>query len=235
MSEPVWIECGGEADAPDAEAIERMLGDDRHVVLRFAPGSLSEEEKRRVMRRLVERLPNCSVFDAGAQNGAERITIMRVISEAVVLANADAIVEAARLFRRIARERIAELAAQFGVRPDAFADGLFRFGLEPGQSSGTLPSGWKYYFHGLECAFGNPATGQGLDVRLGFGEEFGVLDPYFFARFVASTPELQTVARLFRNDYHDPKRALEILEKRGLFRRVISHTWERVGLAVAPN
>ena len=40
-----------------------------------------------------------------------------------------------------------------------------------------------------------------------FREELGVLDPFFFARYVSTTPGLEEEAALFGQRVHDPRRA----------------------------
>lgn len=57
-----------------------------------------------------------------------------------------------------------------------------------------------------------------MDVRLGFGEEFGVLDPYFLVRFIRSSASRREAASLLSDDYHDPSRVLEVLHARGHLR-----------------
>jgi hypothetical protein len=38
-----------------------------------------------------------------------------------------------------------------------------------------------------------------------------VLDPYFFARFVKTTPGLEGLGKLLRHDFHDPARVIDLL------------------------
>jgi hypothetical protein len=93
---------------------------------------------------------------------------------------------------------------------------------------------WEYYFHGGECQFRNTQSGQIVEVCLGFQDEFGVLDPYFFFQFVSTTPGLEGVAELFKDSFHDTLRALEILERDGHVRRIRSRSGNRAGL-IAPD
>lgn len=93
---------------------------------------------------------------------------------------------------------------------------------------------WEYGFHGGECQFRNMPTGQILEICLGFQNEFGVLDPYFFFQFISTTPGLEKVAKLFNDGFHDTRRALEILEQHGYLRRISSQPDNRTGL-IAPD
>ena len=95
---------------------------------------------------------------------------------------------------------------------------------------GRLDFRWGYAFHGHECGFRDRLTGQDVEVILGFPGEFGVLDPFFFARFVATTAGLEVVAALFKDGFHDPLRALEILERNGRLTRIAVQGTERRGM-----
>jgi hypothetical protein len=70
-------------------------------------------------------------------------------------------------------------------------------------------------------------------VELDFRGEFGVLDPFFFSRFVTTTPGLEGVAALFRDGYHDPLRALVVLERWGRLTRITDGTDGRRGLVAS--
>jgi hypothetical protein len=63
-----------------------------------------------------------------------------------------------------------------------------------------------------------------VEVRLGFREEFGGLDPYFFALFVQTTPGVERLADLMRDDYHGPSRVFEVLARDGHL-RVVTGEW----------
>jgi hypothetical protein len=83
-----------------------------------------------------------------------------------------------------------------------------------------LGDGWVSSPHGTECRFENGVTGQEVEVCLGFGAEFGVLDPYFFARFVKTTPGLEHLGTLLRHDFHDAARVIDTLATKGHVTRV---------------
>jgi hypothetical protein len=234
MTEPLWLDCPSATDCPTADRLEELATDERHVVLRFPADAFSPPRrltKAALIGRLASALPECSVFDSGQSSGVERITVMKVIRPEVVRANEAEFVRALRLFRRTASELANRLAQRLGVAPDRLAEcrqGRAQegwFGRVRGLLGLTLPSNrldreWSYDFHGLECRFENRKTGQVVEVRLEFGTEFGVLDPYFFALFLKSTPELSHLARLIRHDYHDSARVLNVLRDSGHLRLV---------------
>lgn len=234
MTTPIRRVCRGVADLPPAPEIRRLVDDGHHLVLRVdPPPDDAGFDERLVIDRLAPQLPDYTVFDSGGG-----VTVKKVIAEADVLAGADAIVAAAVRFRRTAAGLMGRLSKTLDIPLGAFyrleyrpllRRGLFRDGWR-----GRLDPRWGYAFHGRQCGFHDRATGQVVEVEMGFREEFGVLDPSFFARFAASTPGLEAVAALFRDGYHDPLRALLVLERQGRLRRITDQTTGRVGLA-APD
>jgi hypothetical protein len=63
--------------------------------------------------------------------------------------------------------------------------------VTPGDAVCELYGEWVSRPHGLECRFENKVRGQEVEVSLTFGAEFGVLDPFFFARLVKTPPGLE--------------------------------------------
>jgi hypothetical protein len=138
---------------------------------------------------------------------------MKEVSTSDVEAHVAEILAAARLFREQATDLMTRLASALGAAPEDFAsDSSFWVQFE---QIGRLDADWRYAFHGFECSFNNEQTGQYLKVRLGFAGEFGVLDPYFFAEFIKSTPGTEDLSGLFKDSYHDGLRALATLGRRG--------------------
>lgn len=238
MSKPYRLTCRTKKDIPSFAAIRSLVTREQHLVLQFPVvrrsfifDKLCAISKRRLINSLARELPEYSVFDSGGRIGAsEHVTIKAVVSKDLVLAHADVLV-AARQFRASSHELISLLAQKLGVPDEAFGDERFRFGLPQDQESGELTDSWHYSFHGFECRFRNKDTKQVLDVILGFPNEWGVLDPYFFHEFLKTTPEFEEIAVLLEDGYHDTARALDILEKQGLLRLVADRSGKRRGLA----
>jgi hypothetical protein len=234
MTTPIRRVCRNAADLPPPPAIRRVVDDDHHLVLRIdPPPGGSDFDERLVIDRLAPQLPECTVFDSG---GA--VTIKKVIAEEDVLAGADAIVAAALRFRRTAAGLMDRLSRKLNIPLSAFYGleyrALLRRGWFRDRWGGRMDSHWRYGFHGRQCGFSNGATGQDVEVETGFGGEFGVLDPSFFGRFVRTTPGLEGVAALVRDNFHDPLRALVILERQGRLTRITDQATGR-GRLVAPD
>jgi hypothetical protein len=269
MSKPLWIPCPSVDDVPSVSQLQQLVTDEQHVVLELlvTPDDKGTAiDKPSIIQHLARQLPDFTVFDSGGKSGESTwITIKKVIAGEDVLANAEAILAAMRLFRATARDLMGRLAQQLNVPLEAFADPYFRLRHvhsvklsgklgertdQLGEESRTGPfrrllapiwrvlkqrtTEWEYRFHGAECQFRNTNTGQILEICLGFGDESGVLDPYFFYQFVSTTPGLEKVANLFNDGFHDTWRALEILEQQGHLRRISSPSDNRAGL-IAPD
>jgi hypothetical protein len=232
MAEPLCIDCYTPDDFPPLARLRELVTPDQYVVLQLHPEReprFGPEQKDVWIEWLAGELREFTVFNSGApiEHPApfESITLLWVIPEAVVLAHAEEFVAAMRLFRRTATDLATRLAARLGVAPAGLLEGRPRlhgpgaFGLfgrvsrwlgwEP--SDNRLDREWVYYFHGGECCFVNRLTGQKVEVPLRFGDEFGAVDPWFFAIFVRTTPGLAGLRSLFRDGYHDMGRICQVL------------------------
>jgi hypothetical protein len=221
-SVPLRLSCRDfDAVPPIAElAGKAVVG--RHVVLQFPRGSVTD--KQPLIERLAAQLPSHRVFDSGPGPGdTDCVTVYRVLDESVVIAHLPLFLAAIRDFAETARACCHELAATYGI---AAADLLSRRHEIKSQSGRS--GEWKFCFHGMECCFTHRRTGQVVDVRLGFGDEFGVLDPYFLAHFIRTTAAHCEVAALLADDYHDPSRVLGVLLARDHL-RVIEMANEQLG------
>jgi hypothetical protein len=208
MTAPLWIDCPTACDLPPADQLLAWATDDRSVVLRFPADAFAGRghTKASVVSRLAAALPGCRVIDVGGSPGLEHITVLRgvPIPTEVVAANAAGFLAAMQLFRRTATSLARRLAEQAGVAPDEVLGAVLA-----GHREADLGGGWQGGHHGLGYGFENRVTGQVVDVRLNFGAEFGVLDPYYFALFLKTTPGLESLGRLLRDCYHDGVRVLD--------------------------
>jgi hypothetical protein len=224
VSEPFRIKCTL-SEVPSAATLDALSNDKHHVVL-CLPVTLGSSEKSALVQRLTEALPEHSVFDAGAGAEATHVTVLRPIASEIVLAHADDVIAAAFAFRVLASNLARRLAAHLNVSPELLAN---CFG------EGSLDDVWDYVFHGRECRFEN-RRGQILDVRLSFGTEFGVLDPWFFSEFLCTTARWHALSVVFRDKFHDTRRSFDILARIGRLQSVQGNVFD-IGLTgyIAPG
>lgn len=90
---------------------------------------------------------------------------------------------------------------------------------------------WFYYLHGFHCGFRNIKTGQLVEASLVFGLEFGELDPYFFSKYIKSTPEYRPLQVSIYEDYEDGVRINEKMLALGKFEK-ISNNLKHSGVVV---
>ncbi len=91
---------------------------------------------------------------------------------------------------------------------------------------------WKYFIHGHHCHFKNKKTDQEIEVPFMFGMEFGDLDPYFFVKFIKSTPEYQPLPVFLDEDFHDGQRILKTMLDLGLLEKINSSIEWHSGLVI---
>jgi hypothetical protein len=216
------ISCPEPSDVPDRAFFEREVTREQSVVLEF-PEGIPWSALEPVGQTLAQLLPDYSVF----QSGVNTLTVMHLLPEAYVLPMASELVAAAARFREIAVGLVGALERQLGVDREGLLDPWLR-GSERG--SGEL-DGWEYSLHGRQCLFVHLVTGQYVDVHLHAGDA-GVLDPFFFHQFMASTPEYSHLAAALPEAFHDTRRAIEVLARH---ERLVFYPSGKGGGWVAPN
>ncbi|MCA1596595.1 MAG: hypothetical protein LC772_09265 [Chloroflexi bacterium] len=245
MSKPVYFNSPSAEELPPVAEIVQMAHLFDYLVLRFpttiiiadavSGGDSTNEFRSKLAKELGVLLRDHSVFASWPQidekyrdspqrhtpgaalPGNAAVTLLKVISEEDVLAHADELVLAVRRFNEIANDLVNRLAAKWDVPPDSLNSYFFRWRRYNDSADGErrLDEEWKYWFHGTECVFTHNATGQHVEFSFGSLGELGAPDPWFFSRFLETTPEFAPILRLFGDDYHDPRRALEILVTHG--------------------
>lgn len=209
---PLRLPCANFDAVPLATELAVMAIVGRHVVLQFPRGSIPD--KQPLVDRLAAQLPGHRVFDSGpGPDDTDCVTVYRVLDESMVLAHLPLFLAAIRDFADTARTCCHELATTHGV---AATDLLAR--RDEVESRGGRVGEWEFGFHGFGCCFTHRRSGQVVDVRLGFGDEFGALDPYFLVRFIRTTAAHREAASLLADDFHDPSRMMDVLHARGYLR-----------------
>lgn len=142
------------------------------------------------------------------------------LSDELVLVHADEFVFAAQEFRRVATERMFRLAEHFGVSVLELSNHRFESDALPVPQVGNFDADWRYFFHGFQCSFGHHELKNGITVELGYGDDFGVLEPDFFADFLDNTPTFRHLHSVLPETHHGRAEILTLLEQQGHLIRV---------------
>jgi len=222
MSEPRRFTFQSAAALPAAAELLRHLDRQHHVVLQFPAHAVESRKRSLIIEELKQQLPEyCSVFDSGGGREFSCITIMQVVSRPELHGLEEELVHAARHFRNTARSLAHRLAEHNRVLAMDLADHFPD--LEP------FSEEWRVDPHGAHICFVNRQTGQTVEVNVWYGDEFGILDPYFFHRYLDTTPGLRSPPE-FINSFQDTARALDYLEERGRLTRLCSFPRPGTGL-----
>lgn len=100
-------------------------------------------------------------------------------------------------FRRTADDLMGRLITQNDITPSAFYSLPDSYQLQRVERGGQVEGGWSYRFHGLACLFTNDETGQMVNAEFLYVETFGVLEMWYFQRFLATTPRWRDLAEYF--------------------------------------
>ena len=177
-------------------------------------------------------------------NGVSRIVVWRFGNAQEVAECLNLLLDAVRQYREFANALIRSLAQQLGVDVNEFA---ISYNWTEHKSRGMLEEqvmghSWGYFFHGVDCCFGSDELRTQVEVRLGCGDDFGVIERHFFWRFLSSYVRKEPRFLPLVERIHETKRAwaagqalrdgpppdvlpflLTLLERRGLLRCITAY------------
>jgi len=214
-SEPLRLTCARLDEIPPAEELAARAVTGRHVVLHLA--GLPREPVENLLHDLEQRLPDHSVFVSypAPHGGIDAITVYKVIDRAAVLGDLPLWLLAVREYVALADDLCVRLATAHGLKPAELLANRHR-----GRCAAVGRLGaWRYHFHGFQCQFLH-RDGTVVDVNVCHGDEFGTLDPYFFSRYVRSSPARRDAAALLSDDFHDACRVFTILTRLGRLKTI---------------
>lgn len=230
--------CANANDLPSPQQLREAVATRLQGILLFSRW-LNVSERARCVEAVRAALPGCWVNSTKPDLGFDSVYFTRVLSREEILANADELMESAREFRVLATQLCAQLAALIGISTrELAAHAQYQLPQNRIEQRGSLNDEWSYCFHGFQCGFTHKESGQSLDVEFGFGDEFGVLDAWFWLRFLQTTPRYALLGRWLALGYGDAKTMLDSLYEAGylfeitgfLHHAEVEGGWERRGL-----
>lgn len=161
------------------------------------------------------------------------INIAKLITDREIEDNQDFFEQCAKDYRLLGKELLQMLINKLDLKLNKdFPLQTFNVLKRDSKSYGNV-EGWKYNVHGFHCGFVNIKTKQEIEVPLIFGEEFGDLDPYFFSKFIKSTPKYRPLPVDIFEDYEDGVRINERMLSLGKFEKISSNVGNHYGIVVA--
>ena len=223
MTTPIRKTIKSAKKLPSEEFIISHVSKNTHLVLQFPESeALATADINRIVNSIKSILPeNYSVFYAGGCKDYTNITIKRVISASEI----DLIAEEIRLYAIAFKASATKLAKSIAALNEVPLSDLY---LES-ENITLFPENWDCYIHGQHYQCENLITKQIVEFSCWYDTNFGVLDPYFFYKFIESTPEM-TVPSVINDSFHDMSRVMEHMLKKGKLIKVSSSISSSVGV-----
>jgi hypothetical protein len=192
-----------------------------------------EKEVQHQRQEIGQKLRNELLgFQVGIHTIEPEIRILKLISDKEIDDNQDFFEQCAKDYRQLGEELLFKLVHTLGLKLNTdFPLQTFNELKQDKRQRGQMED-WRYYVHGFHCGFDNNKTGQYIEVSLVFGLEFGDIDPYFFSKFIKSTPKYRPLPVDIFEDYADGTRINERMLSLGKFERISSRFGNYDGIVV---
>lgn len=211
---------------PTLETI-RAIPRERTLKLVFQKGV--QKQREAVAQKLKNELLG---FQVGIHTIEPEINIAKLITDEEIETNQDFFEQSAKDYRTLGGELLFKLVDKLDLRLNKdFPMETFNELKRDNRQIGKI-EGWRYFVHGFHCGFENNKTGQLIEVPLVFGLEFGDLDPYFFTKFIKSTPNYRPLPVDIFEDYSDGVRINEKMISLGKFEKISSNVGNHYGIVV---
>lgn len=211
---------------PKLETI-RAIPRERTLKLVFDNGLQNQRES--IGQNLKKEL---SGFQIGIHTIEPEINIAKLITDKEIEENQIFFEQCAKDYRQLGEELLFKLVDKLDLDLNKdFPMETFNKLKQDKRQIGKVEN-WRYFVHGFHCGFENNKTGQIIEVPLVFGLEFGDLDPYFFTRYIKSTPKYNPLPVDIFEDYADGVRINEKMISLGKFERIGSNVGNHYGIVV---
>ena len=209
--------------------LETVLAIPRERILKLVFEKGVQSQREAVGQKLKKELPG---FQIGIHRNEPEIHIVKLITDKEIDTNQAFFEQCAKDYRKLGEELLFKLVDKFDLKLNKnFPMETFNELKCDKRQIGKI-EGWRYFVHGFHCGFENNETGQLIEVPLVFGLEFGDLDPYFFSKFIKSTPNYRPLPVNIFEDYADGVRINERMISLGRFERINSNVGNHYGVVV---
>ncbi|GAB2805830.1 hypothetical protein GCM10027043_00610 [Ferruginibacter profundus] len=142
-----------------------------------------------------------------------------ILTAREIITNKEIIYQCAKAFRTDANTLMLALAREFDFSIDdcgAWPSSVYNTSHN---NKGILNREWTFYLHGSHCRFDNLHTGQAVEVLYTEKPEFGILNGFFFYKYMQTTEEFKGLAARFI-DYLNVYKAIDILCKEDILTKI---------------
>ena len=213
-------------EIPSIETI-KLIKREKILKLVFKNGIKSKRQK--IGENLKKEL---SGFQIGIHTIEPEINIAKLITEKEIEDNKDFFEQCAKDYRELSESLLYKLVDKLKIKMNQdFPMRTFNELKQDKRQTGKVEN-WEYFVHGFHCGFKNNKSGQIIEVPLVFGQEFGDLDPYFFTKYIKSTPSYQPLPINIYEEYADGVRINEKMVSLGKFEKINSNVGNHFGVVV---
>ncbi|WP_405208022.1 DUF6896 domain-containing protein [Aquimarina sp. LLG6339-5] len=211
---------------PTVESIRKIQ---RERTLKLVFDNSLNNQREKIGKNLEREL---SGFQVGIHTIEPEINIRKLITDKEIEDNQDFFEECAKNYRLLGEKLLFKLVNNLDLKLNKdFPLETFNKLKQDKRQTGRIEN-WRYFVHGFHCGFENNKTAQIIEVPLVFGLEFGDLDPYFFTRFIKSTPKYLPLPVEIHEDYADGVRINEKMISLGKFEKISSNVGNHYGIVV---
>lgn len=213
-------------EVPSIDAI-RLIPREKILKLVFDP--LMQKQRLTIGEDLKRKLKG---FQVGIHTIEPEINISKLITAEEIEANQDFFEKCAKEYRQLSKELIYKVAEKLKVTINPEFPLLTFNPMKGDKRQVGKVDDWRYFLHGFHCGFKNVKTGQLVETPLVFGLEFGDLDPYFFTKYVKSTPAYQPLIIDVYEEYADGVQINQKMLSLGKFEIITSNIENHFGIVV---
>ena len=209
--------------------LEQIRAIPRERTLKLVFEKHVQNQKETVGQKLKNELLG---FQVGIHTMEPEINIAKLLTDKEIDAHQDFFEQCAKDYRKLGEELLFKLVDKLDLKLNKdFPMETFNQLKRDKRQTGKI-EGWRYFVHGFHCGFENSRTRQLIEVPLVFGLEFGDLDPYFFSKFIKSTPNYRPLPIDIFEDHADGVRINERMVSLGKFERISSNVGNHYGIVV---
>ncbi len=188
-----------------------------------------QEQRNAIGQNLRNELPG---FRIAVHTARPEIDIVKLITDKEIEDNQLFFEQCAKHYRQLAKDLIFKLADKLDLAINEDFPLITFNQLKRGKLQKGEMENWNYFVHGFHCGFENIESKQVVEVPLVFGLEFGDLDPYFFTRFIKTTPQYHPLPIAIFDDHEEGVIINEKMIAIGKFERIPSNFENHFGIVV---